>query len=85
MVYILLMLFTALNRLVVFLAEAVSRSVQGQTLSTLDSYLWGMPFAAGPAMEMAMPDSKKIPAPIIVPAPMLSAAQNPRSRRKCSV
>ncbi len=50
MIYILLMLFTALNRLVVFLAEAVSRSVQGQTLSNIDSYFWGLPFAAGPAM-----------------------------------
>jgi putative nucleotidyltransferase with HDIG domain len=50
MIYILMMLFVGLNRLGVFLAEAVSRSVQGQTLSTLDSYLWGLPFAAGPAM-----------------------------------
>ena len=54
MVYILLMLFTALNRLVIFLAEAVSRSVQGQTLSNLDSYLWGLPFAAGPAMVLLL-------------------------------
>jgi len=54
MVYILLMLFTALNRLMVFLAEAVSRSVQGQTLSNLDSYLWGLPFAAGPAMVLLL-------------------------------
>jgi len=54
MIFILLMLFTALNRLVVFLAEAVSRSVQGQTLSNLDSYLWGMPFAAGPAMVLLL-------------------------------
>ncbi len=54
MIYILLMLFTALNRLVVFLAAAVSRSVQGQTLSNLDSYLWGMPFAAGPAMVLLL-------------------------------
>ena len=50
MIYILLMIFTALNRLVIFLAEAVARSVQGQTLSNLDSYLWGLPFAAGPSM-----------------------------------
>lgn len=54
MIFILLMLFTALNRLVVFLAEAVSRSVQGQTLSNLDSYLWGIPFAAGPAMVLLL-------------------------------
>jgi len=54
MVFILLMIFTALNRLVIFLAEAVSRSVQGQTLSNLDSYLWGMPFAAGPAMVLLL-------------------------------
>jgi putative nucleotidyltransferase with HDIG domain len=50
MIYILMMLFVGLNRLGVFLAEAVSRNVQGQTLSNLDSYLWGLPFAAGPAM-----------------------------------
>jgi len=54
MIFILLMLFTALNRLMIFLAEAVSRSVQGQTLSNLDSYLWGMPFAAGPAMVLLL-------------------------------
>ena len=54
MIFILLMLFTALNRLMVFLAEAVSRSVQGQTLSNLDSYLWGLPFAAGPAMVLLL-------------------------------
>ncbi len=54
MIYILLMLFTALNRLAVFLAEAVSRSVQGQTLSNLDSYLWGLPFATGPAMVLLL-------------------------------
>ena len=54
MVYILLMVFTALNRLVIFLAEAVSRNVQGQTLSNLDSYLWGLPFAAGPAMVLLL-------------------------------
>ena len=54
MVYLLLMLFTALNRLVLFLAEAVSRSVQGQTLGNLDSYLWGLPFATGPAMVLLL-------------------------------
>ncbi len=50
MIYILMVLFVGLNRLGVFLAEAVSRSVQGQTLSNFDSYLWGLPFAAGPSM-----------------------------------
>jgi len=54
MVYLLLMLFTALNRLVLFLAEAVSRNVQGQTLANLDSYLWGLPFATGPAMVLLL-------------------------------
>jgi len=54
MVYFLLMLFTALNRLVLFLAEAVSRNVQGQTLANLDSYLWGLPFATGPAMVLLL-------------------------------
>ena len=54
MVFILLTLFMGLERLGVFLAEAVSRSVQGQTLSTLDSYLWGLPFAAGPATVLLL-------------------------------
>ena len=54
MIYLLLILFTALNRLALFLAEAVSRNVQGQTLSNLDSYLWGLPFAAGPAMVLLL-------------------------------
>jgi len=54
MTYLLLMLFVALNRLGLFLAEAVSRSVQGQTLSNLDSYIWGLPFAAGPAMVLLL-------------------------------
>jgi len=54
MIYLLLMLFAALNRLVMFLAEAVSRNVQGQTLANLDSYLWGLPFAAGPAMVLLL-------------------------------
>jgi putative nucleotidyltransferase with HDIG domain len=54
MIYLLLILFTALNRLVLFLAEAVSRNVQGQTLANLDSYLWGLPFATGPAMVLLL-------------------------------
>jgi putative nucleotidyltransferase with HDIG domain len=54
MTYLLLIVFVALNRLVIFLAEAVSRSVQGQTLSNLDSYLWGLPVAAGPAMVLLL-------------------------------
>jgi hypothetical protein len=36
--------------------------------------------AAGPVSATAVPDNKNIPAPIIVPAPMVSAAQNPSSR-----
>jgi putative nucleotidyltransferase with HDIG domain len=54
MIYLLIMLFVAMNRLGIFLAEAISRSVQGQTLSNLDSYLWGLPFAAGPAMVLLL-------------------------------
>ncbi len=54
MTYLLLILFVALNRLAVFLAEAVSRSVQGETLSNLDPYLWGIPFAAGPAAVLLL-------------------------------
>ena len=54
MTYLLLTLFVALNRLGLFLAEAVSRSVQGQTLSNLDAYVWGLPFAAGPAVVLLL-------------------------------
>ena len=54
MVFFLLVLFIALDRLGIFLAEAISRSVQGQTLSTLDSYFWGLPFAAGPATVLLL-------------------------------
>ena len=52
--FILLMFFVALNRLGLFIAEAVSKNVQGQTLSTLDSYLWGLPFAAGPVAVLLL-------------------------------
>jgi putative nucleotidyltransferase with HDIG domain len=54
MIYILLMLFAAANRLGLFLAEAVSRSIQGATFSNLDAYLWGLPFAAGPAIVLLL-------------------------------
>ncbi len=54
MIFILLMLFVAFNRLGLFVAEAISKSVQGQTLSTLDSYLWGLPFAAGPVAVLLL-------------------------------
>jgi len=54
MAFLLLMAFVALNRLGLFLAEAVSRSVQGQTLSNLDAYVWGLPFAAGPAVVLLL-------------------------------
>ncbi|MEE4271648.1 MAG: HDIG domain-containing metalloprotein [Thermoanaerobaculales bacterium] len=54
MTFILLMLFVALNRFGLFIVEAISKSVQGQTLSTLDSYLWGLPFAAGPVAVLLL-------------------------------
>jgi putative nucleotidyltransferase with HDIG domain len=48
MVYLLMLLFAALNRLGVFIATAVASSTTGSVLSTTDAYLWGLPYAAGP-------------------------------------
>jgi putative nucleotidyltransferase with HDIG domain len=48
MVYLLMLLFVALNRLGVFLATAVASSSTAPVLSTVDAYLWALPYAAGP-------------------------------------
>lgn len=48
-VLILLLLFTAVLRLGVYLANASAFAAQGSALSTAEIYLWALPFAAGPA------------------------------------
>jgi hypothetical protein len=47
MVYLLMLLFTALDRVGVFVATAVASSMSGPVLSVVDAYLWGLPYAAG--------------------------------------
>jgi putative nucleotidyltransferase with HDIG domain len=47
MVLILMTIFVALNRLALFVANAVAQHSQGAYLSTVESYQWGIPYAAG--------------------------------------
>ena len=54
MVYILMLLFVALNRLGLFLASAVAASGFAPLLSAIDAPLWGMPYAAGPATVLVL-------------------------------
>jgi len=49
MIFILLLIFVALNRIGVFVAAAVAASSPGPVLSTVEAYMWALPFAAGPA------------------------------------
>jgi putative nucleotidyltransferase with HDIG domain len=48
-VFVLVILFTALNRVGVVVATAVAANSQGPAWSSADAYLWGLPCAAGPA------------------------------------
>ena len=50
MVLILVLLFTACNRLGVFLAGAVALSAPAPGMATVNAYLWALPYAAGPAV-----------------------------------
>lgn len=49
MVFLLLLLFSALDRFGVFTASALAFNSQGGVMSTVDAYLWAVPYAAGPA------------------------------------
>jgi putative nucleotidyltransferase with HDIG domain len=49
MMFILVFLFTAADRLGLFLANAIAFNAQGSVLSTAEVYFWALPFAAGPA------------------------------------
>jgi len=53
MILMLLTLFVGVNRLALFLGDAVSRNSLGPLMSNLDLYVWGIPFAAG-AVTVAM-------------------------------
>ncbi len=49
MVFMLLLMFTALDRLGLFVASALAFSSHGSALAAVDAYLWAIPYAAGPA------------------------------------
>jgi putative nucleotidyltransferase with HDIG domain len=48
-IFLLLLVFVGLNRLGLFLAEAVALSSHGASLAPVNAYLWALPYAAGPA------------------------------------
>jgi putative nucleotidyltransferase with HDIG domain len=54
MIYLLVLIFTALDRLGLFLANAIAFNAQGPAMSTVEAYLWGLPFAAGPATVLVL-------------------------------
>jgi len=54
MMFILVLLFTAVNRLGLFLATAIAFNAQGSALSTAEIYFWALPFAAGPATVLVL-------------------------------
>ncbi len=53
-VFILVLLFAASNRLGLFIANAIAFNAQGEALSTAAAYLWVLPFAAGPVTVLAL-------------------------------
>jgi len=48
-IFLLLLVFVGLDRLGLFLAEAVALSSHGASLAPVNAYLWALPYAAGPA------------------------------------
>ncbi len=54
MMFILVLLFTAVDRLGLFLATAIAFNAQGSALSTAEVYFWALPFAAGPATVLVL-------------------------------
>ncbi len=54
MMFILVLLFTAADRLGLFLATAIAFNAQGSVLSTAEVYFWALPFAAGPATVLVL-------------------------------
>jgi putative nucleotidyltransferase with HDIG domain len=53
-IFLLVLLFAAVNRLGLFIANAVAFNAQGQALSTAEAYLWALPFAAGPVTVLVL-------------------------------
>ena len=53
-IFILVVLFVAAVRLGLFIANAVAFNAQGEALSTVEAYLWGLPFAAGPVTVLVL-------------------------------
>jgi putative nucleotidyltransferase with HDIG domain len=53
-IFILVLLFAAADRLGLFIANAVAFNAQGEALSTVEAYLWGLPFAAGPVTVLVL-------------------------------
>jgi putative nucleotidyltransferase with HDIG domain len=53
-IFILVLLFAAADRLGLFIANAVAFNSQGEALSTVEAYLWGLPFAAGPVTVLVL-------------------------------
>jgi putative nucleotidyltransferase with HDIG domain len=54
MVYLLMLLFVALDRIGVFVATAIASSLSGPVLSVVDAYLWALPYAAGPVVVFVL-------------------------------
>ncbi len=54
MMFILALLFTAADRLGLFLATAIAFAAQGSALSAAEVYFWALPFAAGPATVLVL-------------------------------
>lgn len=51
---ILVLLFAGVNRLGLYLATAIAFNAQGPVLATVEAYLWGLPFAAGPVIAFIL-------------------------------
>jgi putative nucleotidyltransferase with HDIG domain len=54
MIYILILVFALANRLGLYLADAIAFNAQGPAMSTVEAYLWSLPFAAGPLSVMLL-------------------------------
>jgi putative nucleotidyltransferase with HDIG domain len=53
-IFMLVLLFAAVDRVGLFIANAVAFNAQGEALSTAEAYLWALPFAAGPVTVLVL-------------------------------
>jgi putative nucleotidyltransferase with HDIG domain len=53
-IFVLILLFAAVDRLGLFIAGAVAFNAQSEALSTAEAYLWALPFAAGPVTVLVL-------------------------------